>query len=678
MPTFLNATTAAAAAAIVIPSLLLLYFLKLRRREFPVPSTLLWRKSIQDLQVNSPFQKLRKNLLLFLQLLLLLLLTLALSRPVMNYSPGAGKLAVIMIDRSASMSAQDQENHKTRLDEAKKQAKELVDTMDKNSQAMVIAFDDSADIVRSFTNDRTILKSAIDSIQPTHRLSRLKTAYQLAEAKALAFFTDQLRAVDQTKPEIWLYSDGRVADRNELSLRVAELKKYTKIGSDNADNVGIVAMNSKRNYERPSEVQVFVRLANYGAKPAKASLQLSVDGAVPPGGVRRDLLLLPERWENAEREKYERDNHVTAAQGGAEFKLDLLKGAAVRVELKDLPTDVLGADDSAQIIVPPPRSLRVALVSREGNYWLDKFIASADLKDPQTLAPEEYESKMKDPQALATAYDVIIFDRYQPPALPPAGNFIYFAAIPPNTKLTVAKDAQGPILYSDETVLDWDHNHPILRGLNVSKLFFLKTLKLQLPSDAQMLIEGRQGPLAVLYREARHTHLVFAFDIDDTTWKVAPSFPIFMDNALQYLAIGSDMDIRQSFQPGATPKIPRFNLQQARGDLKELTITGPPGFDKVVVPITETGDFALPPLDHVGIYTLSPPIPQFEQLAVNLLDENESNLLPIDDPPGATAATEKSTAAGRSRFELWWWIVACCAVPLCLVEWWVYTRRMHL
>jgi hypothetical protein len=34
--------------------------------------------------------------------------------------------------------------------------------------------------------------------------------------------------------------------------------------------------------------------------------------------------------------------------------------------------------------------------------------------------------------------------------------------------------------------------------------------------------------------------------------------------------------------------------------------------------------------------------------------------------------------AGKSRLELWWWIVACAALPLLLVEWWVYTRRVHL
>src|SRR4051812_19529924 len=125
-PHFLSPLAAAVTAAIAIPALLILYFLKLRRREVPVSSTFLWKKAVQDLQVNAPFQRLRRNLLLFLQLLMLLALLLALSRPVSNYTPGAGKLSVVLIDRSASMNAADQEGGKTRLDEAKRRAKDLV------------------------------------------------------------------------------------------------------------------------------------------------------------------------------------------------------------------------------------------------------------------------------------------------------------------------------------------------------------------------------------------------------------------------------------------------------------------------------------------------------------------------------------------------------------------------
>src|SRR6478672_10709056 len=68
-----------------------LYFLKLRRRPVQVPSTLLWRRSLEDLHVNSLFQRLRRNLLLFLQLLMLFLAMLALAGPRMRGSNTPGQ-----------------------------------------------------------------------------------------------------------------------------------------------------------------------------------------------------------------------------------------------------------------------------------------------------------------------------------------------------------------------------------------------------------------------------------------------------------------------------------------------------------------------------------------------------------------------------------------------------------
>ena len=59
--------------AAVPPAIVALYFLKLKRRPLEVPSTYLWHKSIEDLHVNTIWQRLRRNLLLLLQLLLILL-----------------------------------------------------------------------------------------------------------------------------------------------------------------------------------------------------------------------------------------------------------------------------------------------------------------------------------------------------------------------------------------------------------------------------------------------------------------------------------------------------------------------------------------------------------------------------------------------------------------------------
>src|SRR5512136_2804558 len=104
---FLNLWWALGIAAVVVPALLILYFLKLRRREELVASTLLWKRAVQDLQVNAPFQRLRKNLLLFLQLLVLAAAILALARPIVRTAVGSEERVVLLIDRSASMNTRE-------------------------------------------------------------------------------------------------------------------------------------------------------------------------------------------------------------------------------------------------------------------------------------------------------------------------------------------------------------------------------------------------------------------------------------------------------------------------------------------------------------------------------------------------------------------------------------------
>src|SRR3954467_2529540 len=173
----LGATAWAVLAGIPV-GIIALYFLKLRRRPVQVPSTLLWRRSLEDLHVNSLFQRLRKNLLLFLQLLAVILAMLALTGPRIKGTGMQGQRFVLAIDNSASMSAVDIKP--SRLARAKEEARKLVSSMESDDLAMVITFSDRAKVVSNYTSDRRLLAQRIDAIQPTETTTSLREALQVA------------------------------------------------------------------------------------------------------------------------------------------------------------------------------------------------------------------------------------------------------------------------------------------------------------------------------------------------------------------------------------------------------------------------------------------------------------------------------------------------------------------
>src|SRR3990170_3237413 len=89
-----------ALSALALP-IVILYMLKLRRREVEVSSTMLWQMLLRDREANSPWQRLRRNLLLFLQL--------------------------VLLDGSASMNAADAPGGGTRFEAARAAVRQRID-----------------------------------------------------------------------------------------------------------------------------------------------------------------------------------------------------------------------------------------------------------------------------------------------------------------------------------------------------------------------------------------------------------------------------------------------------------------------------------------------------------------------------------------------------------------------
>src|SRR5260370_8383762 len=99
---------AAFAFAAAIPVVVLFYLLKRKRVVKLVSSTLLWQKFLAETQANAPFQRLRHNWLLVLQILLLLFLVFALARPYFAGNGKSSRLRVVILDESASMQSTDE------------------------------------------------------------------------------------------------------------------------------------------------------------------------------------------------------------------------------------------------------------------------------------------------------------------------------------------------------------------------------------------------------------------------------------------------------------------------------------------------------------------------------------------------------------------------------------------
>src|SRR5919205_2994662 len=111
------ATPLALLGLLFVPVVIAMYLLKLRRNETVVPSTLLWSRLVADVEANAPWQRLRRSLLLLLQLLLVTALALLAARPFLERPAGLARDLVVVIDTSASMAAAD--GSPSRLEAAK-------------------------------------------------------------------------------------------------------------------------------------------------------------------------------------------------------------------------------------------------------------------------------------------------------------------------------------------------------------------------------------------------------------------------------------------------------------------------------------------------------------------------------------------------------------------------------
>ncbi|HEU4751564.1 MAG TPA: BatA and WFA domain-containing protein, partial [Armatimonadota bacterium] len=142
---------------LLVPIIVFFYLLKLKRREVVVSSVLLWSHLVKDVQANAPFQKLRKNLLLLLQLLVVAFAIFALARPAFYARGLGGENVIVVLDGSASMQSKD-EGGRSRFDAAKAQALKMVAAMQGSDKMMLLLAAGRPHRLTGFTTDKTELR----------------------------------------------------------------------------------------------------------------------------------------------------------------------------------------------------------------------------------------------------------------------------------------------------------------------------------------------------------------------------------------------------------------------------------------------------------------------------------------------------------------------------------------
>tara|TARA_R110002073_G_scaffold147687_1_gene300428 strand:+ start:8132 stop:10255 length:2124 start_codon:yes stop_codon:yes gene_type:complete len=701
-------------AAIAVPLLVILYFLKLRRVPREVSSTLLWKKAIQDLQANAPFQKLRRNLLLFLQLIILGLILLALAQPRSTATASAGRKLVILIDRSASMRAIDGEIARstpiTRLEIAKERAIGLVEGLaspslfeeaNKADEAMVIAFDRSAEIVSQFTSDKQSLINAINGIAQTDGPSSIEEAYRLAQSqRPNRVFIDTGPTGEGTDPvEIegikggdayffHLFSDGKISDldvvRADEDVAEAPSFEYHAVGDASSVSVGLTALRAERDYEDPTKLSVFVGVQSTDPNPRSVDAELLVGGAVV--SVRSVVL------EGAEVD--EQTGMREASSGGVVFELNEPDGVVVGVRLAtgfgqggasggDL--DVLDTDNRGTLIVPPAKQSTVALVTT-GSLFLQEALRGLSISDLQIMTPAQYETMRE--AGDAGAIDLFVFDRTMPKA--GDGGVVF----DPGRYLVVGDVYTGPGGVVDQgdgpgtQIINWRRTHPLLRDLTLDAVVIGKSRTIEIPEGSELvsLAETTEGPAIVEMSTGDVRAVMVGFDPAFSNWPFDVSFVVFLASAVDYLGtqVGVDVDVNaRQITPGfvLADRVPtdagNIRVKLPDGSMSGEVIAAPDG--RIVYgPIRETGVYSVQWSGSAGASDVKDDGKVLRFYAANLLDAPESDL-------GTSEVLDLSnrvvSASGRgeiTRLKEWWPWLLIGALGVMMLEWWIYNRKVYL
>jgi hypothetical protein len=700
------------------PAVLSLYFLKLRRKPIEVPSTLLWKKSLEDLHVNSIWQRLRNSLLLYLQLLFLGLIIFACLRPGWSGSEQVGEKRIYMLDQSASMLTSDADPN--RLEASKEAIRSLIQNSSDDDVGMLIAFSDRADVRQGFTKDKNKLIAALESVSATNRTTNFTEAIRSAAALAIPAKdsggsvenseSDETDVTDSLPARVLLFSDGGFVNADDPNLDKLPVDFYS-VGDASTSNIAILSFAVQKKEGTVDQMEAFARLASYGGVEATFTASLEIDGELADATTVK---------------------MASNSETGIVFELSALQQGELKLSLD--AADSSPIDNVAYAAVRPPRRIKVLLVS-PGNSALEaamntdrcRQISDVEVQDVEYLQTPEYELRQKQGD-----FELVVFDRCAPAAMPLA-NTLFIGVKPPKItpQLTgnetatdmPAKETQasidGPQNASNEDttnqekdrssvntdaepkdvagtqnvdkesyvvdewktgeasgpviILDVDRSHPITQYLEMNSVIIVEGMTVTPPEGGKVLMSSDSGPVFGLSPRGPFQDAVLGFSVvvnENTDWGLRRSFPVFVYSSIETLGGGAAESSADSVRPGESIRV------GLAPQVVECIVETPSG-DKVPLSRGSDSRFLFTKTDELGIYKIYAEESNelLEAFCVNLFSSRESDVRAAGSIEMGAKAVAAETSTVRSRQEGWRWLILA-GLALLILEWGIFNRRV--